>query len=152
MKGFETDDNSKKGKAIEHYIISELLKYDFDVYIPLVDKGIDMIVKDNEGGFIEIQVKSRVITEDGWFFIKDFKPKSNFFIVCHNLVKDDFVVIPSKTFNKHAEDFTQNGKKYRRMGYKHLQNWWQHRNQKGIKFLRKVLKNPKNRLNTEFEE
>ena len=40
----------KKGKAIEHHIISELLKNDFDVFVPVVDTGTDLIIKDREEG------------------------------------------------------------------------------------------------------
>ena len=57
----ETTNFTKKGKAIEHFIISELLKNDFDVYTPVVDDGTDFIIKNRQGGFVEIQVKSRNI-------------------------------------------------------------------------------------------
>ena len=46
----KTKDNMKKGKAIEHHIISELLKNDFDVFVPVVDTGTDLIIKDREEG------------------------------------------------------------------------------------------------------
>ena len=56
-----TNDSMNKGKAIEHYFISELLKNDFEIFVPVLDKGVDLIIKDREGGLVEVQVKSRVI-------------------------------------------------------------------------------------------
>ncbi|MEK6860459.1 MAG: hypothetical protein AABY07_00670 [Nanoarchaeota archaeon] len=33
-------------KAIEHWIISELLRNDFEVYVPALDEGVDFICRD----------------------------------------------------------------------------------------------------------
>ena len=74
----ETTNFMKKGKAIEHYIISELLKHDFDVFTPVVDSGTDFIIRNKEGGFVEIQVKSRNIQDsEDLFFIKERNPNQS---------------------------------------------------------------------------
>ncbi|MGI9558647.1 MAG: hypothetical protein ACR2NQ_03115 [Thermodesulfobacteriota bacterium] len=48
------------GKRIEFWIIGEMMKEGLDVYVPLVDDmGIDAIVRQSEGKFIEVQIKAR---------------------------------------------------------------------------------------------
>lgn len=48
------------GKRIEFYIIGLMLKEGLDCYIPLVDDdGIDVIVKKEDGTFVEVQIKAR---------------------------------------------------------------------------------------------
>ena len=42
----KTTNSMNKGKAIEHYFISELLKNDFEIFVPVLDTGIYLIVKD----------------------------------------------------------------------------------------------------------
>lgn len=50
-----------------------MLKNDFEIFVPVLDRGVDLIIKDREGGFVEVQVKSRVINNrDDFFVIKDF--------------------------------------------------------------------------------
>jgi len=140
-----TKDNWKKGKAIEHYIISELLKNDFDVFVPVVDTGIDMIIKDREGGLVEIQVKSRNIQSDeDVFFIKDFTPNHNFFIVCHNINTGDFFCMPSKKFHQMSE---LNNKNERTMTYKRIKiRSFYTQNEKGMELLKKALESKQNRI------
>lgn len=48
------------GKRMEFYLIGKMLKEGLDCYIPLVDDdGIDVVVRRNDGGFIEVQIKAR---------------------------------------------------------------------------------------------
>ncbi len=46
------------GKIAQLYVFNELLKRDAAVYIPLVDEGVDALVRTTAGRTIEIQVKS----------------------------------------------------------------------------------------------
>jgi len=152
-----TKNNVKKGKAIEHYIISELLKNDFDVFVPVVDTGIDLIIKDKEGGLVEIQVKSRMINDDeDCFFIKSFEPRHNFFIVCHNINDNVFYVLASKVFHRLSELYEENGKKKLKIPYHKLRRRSYYANNEGIKLLKKALISQSNRvklfLNKEDEE
>lgn len=48
------------GKRIEFYVIGLMLKEGLDCYIPLVDdNAIDVIIKKEDGTFIEVQIKAR---------------------------------------------------------------------------------------------
>jgi len=142
-----TSDNTKKGKAIEHYIISELLKNDFDVFVPVVDTGIDLIIKDKEGGLVEIQVKSRMINNDeDCFNIKSFEPRHNFFIVCHNIKDNVFYVLASKLFHRLSEPYEENGKKKRKIPYHKLKRRDYYSNNEGIELLKKALISQSNRV------
>ena len=48
------------GKRIEFWIIGEMMKEGLDVHVPLVDDmGIDAIVRQSNGNFIEVQIKAR---------------------------------------------------------------------------------------------
>ena len=136
-----TINNSKKGKAVEYLIISELLKNNFDVYIPVVDiEGIDLIIKNKEGAYVEVQVKSRTIKDEKEHFtLNEFKPKSNFFIVCHNITTNDFYVMPSTTFHYYAKDKMDKGKKRKYMAFSHISKFTDYKNGGGITLLEKSL-------------
>ena len=140
----------KKGKAIEHLIIYELLKNDFDVFVPVVDTGTDLIIKDREGGLVEIQVKSRDIQSDeDVFFIKDFEPSHNFFIVCHNLNTNEFFCMPSKKFHEKSE--LDEGKKQRNLTNLKLRKHGWCRDEKGMALLKKALESKQNRISGYLE-
>lgn len=48
------------GKRIEYYIIGLMLKEGLDCYVPLVDDdGIDVVIRKQNGTFIEVQIKAR---------------------------------------------------------------------------------------------
>ena len=48
------------GKRIEFWIIGQMLKEGFDVYIPLIDdNAIDVVVRRPDGSFVEVQIKAR---------------------------------------------------------------------------------------------
>ena len=55
----------RKGKSAELLVFSELVKRGADLYIPIIDMGIDAIVRREDGTHLDIQVKS---TEKGWGF------------------------------------------------------------------------------------
>ncbi|MEO0089308.1 MAG: group I intron-associated PD-(D/E)XK endonuclease [candidate division WOR-3 bacterium] len=99
------------GKEGELRVIGELLRRGFDVYLPAVDVGgIDCIIKTSKG-YKEIQIKTRSEAKLLLFDVKEFTPRDNFFIICHNLKEPDiFWVIPSKVFKENAQYL----KKYRR--------------------------------------
>lgn len=144
-----TQNPTKKGKAIEYSLISKLLANDFDIYKPVTDvEGVDMIIKNKEGFYIEIQVKSRTIKEErNEFKIKDFKPRQNFFVICHNINKDEFFVLPSYVYDREAKTKMEKGKKMRILAYYSLRKYPYYKNEKGIEFLKdKALANPNNQI------
>ncbi len=143
-----TQNATKKGKSAEYRIIAELLKYNFDVYVPVVDvDGIDLIAK-NKNAFIEVQVKSRYIKQEKEHFaVKEFIPRGNFFIVCHNLTTDDFYVMPSINFHNRAMDKQDKRGKKKVMTFAQVKKYEAYKNMKGIELLERALRNPKNRIN-----
>ena len=55
--------SQQKGKRAEFLVFGELIKRRADVYLPIIDTGIDAIVRREDGTHLDIQVKS---TEKGW--------------------------------------------------------------------------------------
>lgn len=101
------------GKEGELRVIGELLKRDFDIYLPLVDiLGIDCIIR-TEVGYKEIQVKTREFGNTLLFDVKEFKPKNNFYIICYYIKEPEtYWVFPSKIYIQHAYHLKK-FKKYR---------------------------------------
>jgi hypothetical protein len=80
------------GKYCEHKIIAELIKREFEVFLPVVDdRGIDILIRKNNK-VIDIQVKGRQPRDI--FNIKKFTPRDNYFFI---LVPSDkkIYIIPS---------------------------------------------------------
>ena len=51
--------NFRYGKSREKIVIGELLRHNLDVYLPIVDdRGIDCVIRSNDGNYIELQIKS----------------------------------------------------------------------------------------------
>jgi hypothetical protein len=75
----------KKGRYGEYYIILRLLEEGYEIYTSLVDdRGVDLVVKNVNGNFIEVQIKS--VWERNWFQIQSKSDKKN-------LIKDNYFVI-----------------------------------------------------------
>jgi hypothetical protein len=53
----------QKGKRAEFLVFGELIRRGADLYLPVIDMGIDAIVRREDGTHLDIQVKS---TEKGW--------------------------------------------------------------------------------------
>lgn len=48
------------GKRMEYKIIGDMLMEGLDCYVPLVDDhGVDLVIKKQDGTFIEVQIKAR---------------------------------------------------------------------------------------------
>lgn len=90
------------GTYFEHLLISKLIKK-FEIYVPLIDKGIDFIVRKTVNGlpkYFEFQVKS-VRKRGGRLTIRKdkFCAHENLFLVFFNIKeKEDYeaYLIPSK--------------------------------------------------------
>lgn len=102
-----------KGAIGEYNVIGELLKQGFDVYLPVVDRGIDCILRLPHGEYCEIQIKTRATMKTGKYIfeVRDFESRDNFFIVCYQAVLHPNVlwVIPSKVFKQHAHERAKYG-------------------------------------------
>lgn len=86
------------GKSCEYRVMSELLDRSLDVYTPIVDdKGIDCIIRREDGKHIDLQIKGRKPT---WIFnIAKFEPRDNYYFAL--LAKDRKIyIVPSKILAK----------------------------------------------------
>lgn len=65
----------QKGKRAELFVFGELIRRDFDLYLPVIDVGIDAIIRLGTGTYRELQVKStQAENQAGYFNIDDLKP------------------------------------------------------------------------------
>lgn len=99
-------DTQVTGAVGENIVIGEFLKRKFDVYLPVVDRGIDCIIRSEAGNYYEIQIKTRATVKRGKyvFDVGGFKVQDNFFIVCYQaeLYPNAFWIIPSKIFGEYG--------------------------------------------------
>ena len=66
-------------------VFGELIKRGADLYLPVIDTGIDAIVRRKDGVYLEIQVKSTEEDEQaGYFNVYDLDkhPEKTFFVIC----------------------------------------------------------------------
>src|SRR5205807_10655327 len=75
----------------------------YQVYLPLIDTGIDCLGDVGKGNYKEIQAKPR--QDEPTFRARDFKARENFYVICFLRRRrgDDFWVIPSKQFRQLAK-------------------------------------------------
>ncbi|MDA1128977.1 MAG: hypothetical protein O2913_09795 [Chloroflexi bacterium] len=103
-----TVDKQLAGERGELYVFGELLKRGAVSYVPLVDEGVDALVRTAEGSVIEIQVKAAGSAGGKyprWFQMGHFEPRKNFMIVGVEFEKGDpkcAWVFPSIIFDKYA--------------------------------------------------
>ena len=84
--------NQRKGKGAEFLVFSELLRRDANLYLPVVDTGIDAVVRKKDGIYLEIQVKSTEAEEQaGYFNVYDLDkhPQDRFFIICVDMNEEN---------------------------------------------------------------
>jgi hypothetical protein len=84
------------GKAGEFRVFVELMKRGLVPYVPLVDEGIDCLLRDGT----KIQVKT-IKTEPRWFQVTNLVPEDNFYIIGLD-VTGEFWIFPSRVFAENA--------------------------------------------------
>ena len=90
------------------YVFSELLKQGLEVYKPLVDEGLDALVRLPSGQVIELQIKSAGGAggkDPRWFQMPALTPRLQFFIVCIEFADGEIAdawVFPSMVFHAYA--------------------------------------------------
>ncbi len=98
----------RKGKSAEYFVFSELIKRGADLYLPIIDTGIDAVVRLEDGTYLDIQVKSttkEMWTPDAW--VPD-NPKllKRRFIVWVDMSKSEETpeiwVFPGEIFNAYS--------------------------------------------------
>ena len=95
------------GKVAELYVFNELLKRGAVPYLPLVDEGVDALMRTPTNQVIELQIRSK--SDDPKyphrFQMKNVEPRKRFFIVCVEVTDSkpgDVWIIPSAVFDKYA--------------------------------------------------
>ncbi len=102
----------QKGKGAELMVFGELIRKGVDLYIPIVDIGIDAIIKKKDGTYLQIQVKSTKAHEQaGYFNVYDINEhrEEKFFIICVDMNEDNLIekgkpniwVLPATDFKKY---------------------------------------------------
>lgn len=93
------------GKRAELLVFGELIRRGADLYLPVIDTGIDAVIPRKDGTYLQIQVKSRT-KQGGWFtaYDLDLYDDEKFFIVCVDMSQSmpETWVIPSKIFKEYA--------------------------------------------------
>ncbi|MCK4388100.1 MAG: hypothetical protein KAW00_04935 [Dehalococcoidia bacterium] len=101
-----------KGKRAEYCVFAELIKRGLDLYLPVLDIGVDAIIRGEDGGaYVELQVKStEAEPQAGYFNVHDLEPSPNLFIICVDMSKaksseygqPEIWVLPSGVYKQHA--------------------------------------------------
>ncbi len=66
-------------------VFSELIKGGADLYLPVIDIGIDAVIRKEDGSYLEIQVKStEEEDQSGYFNVYNIGkyPDDKFFVIC----------------------------------------------------------------------
>ena len=108
-----------KGKRAEYYVFGELIRRGFDLYLPVVDIGVDGVIRGKDGGtYVELQVKStEAENQAGYFNVYDLEPSPNLYIICVDMSKaksseygqPETWVLPSDVYKQHATIQTLKG-------------------------------------------
>lgn len=90
------------GKRMEFYLIGKMLKEGLDCFIPLVDDGIDVVIRRNNGSFIEVQIKARsnnVIFGDAALFVAmTHELRDNYYFVFYSERMDTMWIMSSREY------------------------------------------------------
>ncbi len=96
------------GERGELYVFGELLRRGMVPYVPLVDQGLDALVRTPAGRVIELQIKAAGSAGGKyprWFAMPPIEPRKNFFIVGVEFIDgepEDVWIFPSTVFDKYA--------------------------------------------------
>ena len=88
------------GKMGEFRVFVKLLEHGLVPYVPLVDEGIDCLLKNG----IRIQIKTVGTQRDPrWFQVTNLVPEDNFYIICVD-ADGEFWIFPSRVFAENATE------------------------------------------------
>ncbi len=105
MKLNNHNNSAITGKRGEYQVIGKLMQEGFIVYTPILDIGVDCIIKNDKGRLIEIQIKTRNKGTDlkmkkQFIIKKQLKCDVNFFICCYFIDTGEIWFIPSYKFKQ----------------------------------------------------
>ena len=94
-----------KGKQGELFVFSELLRRGAQLYTPVVDIGVDALVRGHDGKYKELQVKATQAADQDRYFNFKWEPKQDRFFICVSLRDEPYSVwvIPWHAFKEHAQ-------------------------------------------------
>ena len=92
---------------MEYFVISKMLEQGLDVYIPLIDDdAIDVVIRKNDGSFVEIQIKARSKSvkfgNAALFAAINHEVRKNYYFVFYSHRLDKTWILSSKEFLKEA--------------------------------------------------
>lgn len=95
-----------KGKRGELLVFAELMRKGAEVYVPLVDMGIDAIVRRQDGDYLEVHIKARAVDEEDLYFSFEWEPRPNRVFICVSLKGESPTVwvLPCQAFKKYARE------------------------------------------------
>ena len=96
-------DSASFGKRMEHYLIGLMLKEGLDCYMPLVDDfGIDLVIRKQNGKFIEVQIKARSKTvaegDAALFAAMTHDKRKNYYFVFYSERLDTIFIMSSEEY------------------------------------------------------
>ena len=99
-------ETSVTGKIGENVVIGEFLKRGLEVYLPVVDRGIDCVIRGRSGKFYKVQIKTRATKRRGgnYFYVRNFQPRTYPFIILHMVPTEETYILPSEVFEKHSRE------------------------------------------------
>lgn len=107
-------DSASFGKRMEYKIIGDMLMEGLDCYVPLVDDhGVDLVIKKQDGTFIEVQIKARgtdVKEGDAALFAAiEHEERPNYYFVFVSERMKKMWIMTSAEFIEHSNQ-NKNGK------------------------------------------
>ncbi len=95
------------GKRMEYWVAGLMIKEGLDVYMPLVDDmGIDIVVRREDGTFVEVQVKARskniIMGDAALFSAITHEQRDNYYFVFYSERLDMFWIMTSEEFIKES--------------------------------------------------
>lgn len=84
--------NIETGKYAEYLVFAELIKRGADLYLPVIDRGVDAVVRKPDGSYLEIQIKATEAHDQaGYFNVYDIAQRQDetFFVICVDLHRYD---------------------------------------------------------------
>ena len=93
-----------RGKRGELIVFGELLRKGAELYTPLVDIGVDAVVRGQKGDYLELQVKATEAEDQDRYFNFSWEPQQGRFFICVSL-KDEppsVWVLPWDVFKDYA--------------------------------------------------